>query len=226
MTDKSEKVLALITARGGSKGLPGKNIIPLKGKPLIAWTIEAAKNAKVITDIVVTTDDERIAQASIEAGARVPFMRPPELATDTAGSKEVVLHALDTLNERYDYVILLQPTSPLRTATHIDEAFALLKKHDAPSCVSVKESEKPAHLFFTLSNQHILKGLVAQDQTPARRQDAPPLYAVNGALYIFKPDQFENFITPETIGYVMGQAESVDIDDAEDFAYAAWRMSR
>ncbi|MGB0720374.1 MAG: cytidylyltransferase domain-containing protein [Bdellovibrionales bacterium] len=226
MKNQGENVLALITARGGSKGLPGKNILPLNGKPLIAWTIEAAQKSNIITDIVVTTDDQGIAGISEQAGARVPFRRPLDLATDTSGSKEVVLHALGALKTHYDYVILLQPTSPLRTHVHIDEAFALLKTHNAPSCVSVKEAEKPAHLFFTMNDHDVLKGLVVQNETPARRQDADPLYAVNGAIYIFKPDQFDAFITSETIGYLMGRAESVDIDDAEDFAYAAWLMSR
>ena len=120
------KILAVIPARGGSKGLPRKNLLPLGDRPLICWTIAAALAAKRITRVIVSTDDREIAAAAAACGCEVPFLRPPQLATDTAGSADVMRHAVDSLEEDYDWLMLLQPTSPFRTADHIDGLAALL----------------------------------------------------------------------------------------------------
>lgn len=223
----TDQVLALITARGGSKGLPRKNVLPLGDKPMIAWSIEAAKQSKVITDIVVSTDDEEIVEISEEYGANVPFRRPAELATDEASSKDVVLHALEVIEKKYDYIVLLQPTSPLRTGLHIDEAFALMQKMGTHTCVSMKEAEKPAHLLYTQDEKGDLQALI-ENLPEQRRQDSDALYAVNGAIYIFKPAHFESydgFLVSSMTGYLMGNDVSVDIDDAQDLAYAEWLIS-
>ena len=132
---QSDKVLALITARGGSKGLPRKNVLLAGGKPLIAWTVEAAVSSECIDRVVLTSDDDEIMAAAMAAGCDVPFCRPAHLASDVATSLDVVLHAIDQL-PGYEYVVLLQPTSPLRTAADIDAAFELMLETEAPSCVS------------------------------------------------------------------------------------------
>jgi len=116
----SQKILALIPARGGSKGLPRKNILPLSGKPLIAWTVEAAKNSKYIDNCIVSTDDIEIAECAEKYGAEIPFLRPPNLATDFTSSNDVILHAIENIHDNYDLLVLLQPTSPLRTEYDID----------------------------------------------------------------------------------------------------------
>ena len=124
-----QRVLGLIPARGGSKGLPGKNLAPLHGRPLIAWTIAAARSSGFVDDVVVTTDDEDVARVALAEGARVPFRRPARLATDEASMNDVIAHALDELSregDEYRWLLLLQPTAPLRTVAHIDEAFKRL----------------------------------------------------------------------------------------------------
>ena len=142
---KGKTVLAVIPARGGSKRLPRKNCLLLQGKPLIVYSIEAAKESVYIDEVVVSTDDEEIASLARQAGASVPFLRPAELSTDEASSVDVVAHALNyyQVNEKklFDYVVLLQPTSPLRTAAHINQALELLKEKKADAIVSVCEAE-------------------------------------------------------------------------------------
>jgi N-acylneuraminate cytidylyltransferase/CMP-N,N'-diacetyllegionaminic acid synthase len=141
---KDRRIIALVPARGGSKGLPGKNVLPLLGKPLIAWTIEQAKACSYIDRVMVTTDDDGIAAAAREFGADVPFKRPAHLATDAAKSLDVVLHALDWLEahgDRYDLLVLLQPTSPLRTAGDIGGALDLFISKNAGAVVSVCETD-------------------------------------------------------------------------------------
>ena len=138
MSAGSPSVLAVITARGGSKGVPGKNLRPLAGKPLLSWTVEAALCAKCVTRTIVSTDAPEIADVAVKAGAEAPFLRPAELASDTASSADVVVHALEQC-PGYDYVLLLQPTSPLRTADDIDAAFARMLAANGNACVSVSE---------------------------------------------------------------------------------------
>ncbi len=215
---QTKKVLGLITARGGSKGLPRKNVLPVGGRPLIAWTITAALQARCIDRLVLSTDDDEIMAVAQEWGCEVPFRRPNELASDTATSKDVVLHALQQL-PGYDYVVLLQPTSPARTAADIDQAFDVLTRHQASSCVSVCEVEQSPYWMYTLDQQDKLKPVLPQDQPVTRRQDLPAVWVLNGAIYLVEVQQFletQQIIHNKTVAYTMPKSRSIDIDTAED----------
>jgi CMP-N,N'-diacetyllegionaminic acid synthase len=155
---KNKKFLAIIPARGGSKGIPNKNIMAICGKPLIAYTIEAGKKSKYIDEVVVSTDSDDIKEIAQKYGAKVPFLRPDELSNDSAKSIDLVLHAIDfykSNNISYDYVILLQPTSPLRTFMHIDEAVEKLIKYDKTSLVSVCEAAENPILMRSIQNEKL-----------------------------------------------------------------------
>lgn len=216
----SDKVLALIPARGGSKGLPRKNVLEAGGKPLIAWTILAAQQSSYIEEVVLSSDDDEIIATALAWNCAVPFRRPDILASDTASSMDVVLHALDQL-PGFDYVVLLQPTSPLRTAAHIDAAFELMKKSDAPCCVSVCEVDQSPYWMYTLDIAGKLIGVMPSESTFMRRQDLPPVYTLNGAIYIARVDWLrrnKSFLSAETVAYVMGKQDSIDIDTIQDFS--------
>ncbi|MDC7700857.1 acylneuraminate cytidylyltransferase family protein [Vogesella indigofera] len=215
----SVNVVALITARGGSKGLPRKNVLPAGGKPLMAWTVTAAQEAQCVDRVVLSSDDDEIMAVAAAWGCDVPFRRPGELASDTASSMDVVLHALDQL-PGYDYVALLQPTSPLRTAADIDAAFSLLQASGAPSCVSVCEAEQSPYWMYRLAENGKLHALLPERSTASRRQDLPPVYVLNGAIYIARVDWLRatgSFLAEESIAYVMPRERSIDIDNVEDF---------
>jgi CMP-N,N'-diacetyllegionaminic acid synthase len=215
----TETILALIAARGGSKGLPRKNVLQAGGKPLIAWTIEAALNSRVVSQVVLSSDDDEIIAAAKAWGCTVPFRRPDHLASDTATSMDVVLHAIDEV-PGFDYVMLLQPTSPLRTALDIDAAFEILKAEHAPSCVSVTEAEQSPYWMYRLDERSKLHCLLPADSMAQRRQDLPSVYILNGAIYIARIDWLrrkKSFVTDETVAYVMNQHNSLDIDTPEDF---------
>lgn len=178
---KTLKTLALIPARGGSKGIPRKNIKPIAGKPLIAWAIEAALRSRLLDAVVVSTEDEEIAEVARQRGAQVPFLRPPELAQSDTPGIDPVLHALEQLPE-FDAVLLLQPTSPLRTTEDIDACIGLAQDMPASSMVSVSEPEKHPYWMYRLGADQHLQTLI--DVPPiSRRQELPPVYAMNGALY-------------------------------------------
>lgn len=218
------KVLCLVTARGGSKGLPGKNIRPLLGKPLIAWSIEAGLRASSADALVVSTDDEAIAQAARDAGARVPFMRPAELARDTASSIDVVLHAIDWLaatGEYYDVVVLLEPTSPLRDSVDIEAALDLMIGHDAGAVVSVcrAESIHPAFMYRRDANGR-LQPFLERQPTGLRRQEIEPLYFLEGTVYTSRIDVLRarrSFYHEDTVGYEVPRWKSLEIDELDDF---------
>lgn len=223
LTERSPKgtkgVLGLITARGGSKGLPRKNVLPLGGKPLIGWTIETALKSEVIGRLVLSSDDDEIMEAAKKWGCEVPFRRPAYLADDTASSMDVVLHALGQL-PGYEYLVLLQPTSPLRTAADIDAAFELLKSTGAPSCVSVCEVEQSPYWMFRIKDGGKVERLLSEEGSATRRQDLPPIYVLNGAIYIARIDwlkQSKNFLGEGCVAYVMPKERSLDIDNAADF---------
>lgn len=223
-------VLAIIPARGGSKGLPGKNIRPLCGKPLLAWTIEAALQSVCITDCIVSSDDAEILEISRQWGAQTPFVRPKRLAADNSRTSDVVFHAMQNLIKRgqsYRYVIVLQPTSPLRVTEDIDNAFKLLLQREAPCCVSVCETDHPPFWMYALSAEEKLIPLLPTEVL--RRQDLPVSYRLNGAIYIAQIDWLKHnksFLTDETIAYVMPKERSVDIDDIIDFQIADFLLSR
>lgn len=220
------RIVAIVPARGGSKGLPRKNVLPLGGKPLIAWTIDAARACPSIDRVIVTTDDEEIAGAARSAGAAVPFLRPAELATDTARSIDVVLHALDRLaadGEHYDVLVLLQPTSPLRTAGDISAALDLLFTRTAQAVISVCETEHHPYWSNTLPPDGSLAAFLRPELLNTNRQELPVFYRLNGAIYAARCEYVRarnGFLGPDSIAYRMPRERSVDIDTMLDFKFA------
>lgn len=214
-------VLALIPARGQSKGIPRKNIRDLAGKPLIVWTIEAALAARGIDSVVVTTDDEEIAEIARAAGARVPFLRPGELATDAAPGIAPVMHAMEMLPDPSS-VLLLQPTSPLRGTADIEGLLAMVAETRSDSVVSVcAVDEHPAWMYSRTGDGRLAPFL--EKPAPARRQDLEPLYILNGAMYYAHRDWLMShgaLTGPDTMGYVMPQDRSLDIDTPFDLRLA------
>lgn len=212
-------VLAIIPARGGSKGVPRKNIRPLAGRPLIAWTVAEARESRYIDRLILSSDDEEIIRVGREAGCEAPFVRPAELARDDTPGIEPVLHALEML-PGYDYVVLLQPTSPLRTAGDIDRCIELCRRLDAPACVSVTEPDKSPYWMYSLAEGERMVPLLARPEGFNRRQDLPPAYVLNGAVYVAQTDWLRrgrSFLSPETVGCVMAKDHSLDIDTELDF---------
>jgi N-acylneuraminate cytidylyltransferase len=216
-----KSVLAIIPARGGSKGVPRKNIRDLAGKPLIAWTIAAAKASQYIDRLVLSSDDEEIIQVARAHGCEVPFVRPAELARDETPGIDPVLHALEVL-PGYDYVVLLQPTSPLRAAEDIDGCITRCAESGAPGCVSVTEPDHHPQWMYTLSGGGALQPIT--EQHGVRRQDLPQVYALNGAVYVVQTARLQEaraFLGAGTLGYVMPAHRSIDIDTEYDLALAA-----
>lgn len=220
--------MALITARGGSKGLPRKNVLPLNGRPVVAWTVETALRTYSVDRVIVSTDDCEIADVCRQAGADVPFTRPASLAQDEAGHMDVVVHAIEWLaeHEKYhpDYVMLLQPTSPLRTAGDIESAVDIARRRNADSVISVCETHQHPHLIKRISEGGTLvdfvSGVPAAGSAERRRQDLPPAYFENGAIYLTKRDVLLNqrtFCPVRTYPYIMPPERSLQIDDAWDF---------
>lgn len=219
---QGKTVLAVIPARGGSKGVPRKNIKPLAGKPLIAWTIEAAKRSRYVDRIVVSTEDEEIAHVAGQFGAEVPFMRPVELARDDTPGIDPVLHALEQLPS-YDYVVLLQPTSPLRTADDIDQCIQTCVDLGSPACVTVTAADKPPQWMYYVTGEARLQPVMDPNVQVTRRQDAPPVYVLNGAVYVAETEWLKSarsFLTEHTAGCVMPRDRSFDLDTPLDFLVA------
>ena len=214
--------LAIIPARGGSKRLPRKNLLDLCGKPLIAWSIEAALKSKYISKVIVSSDDEEILNIAKEYKADF-IKRPDELASDTATTFDALKHTLENV-EKYDYVVLLQPTSPLRTEKHIDEAIELLKEKNADAIISVCEMEHSPLWSNTLDEDLNMSNFLRDEVLNKRSQDLPKYYRLNGAIYICKTDkllQNESFFLKENIyAYKMNKKDSVDIDEEIDFIIA------
>lgn len=218
------KILALIPARGGSKGIPRKNIKPLVGKPLIGWTIDAARRASDIDRLVVSTEDEEIAAVARQLGAEVPFMRPVELAADDAPGVAPVLHAIDQL-PGYDWILLLQPTSPLRSSADIEGIINLCRNRNAPSAVSVCEVSKHPFWMYERDDLDRLQPLIQDRPETLRRQDLPKAYVLNGALYIARTDwliENQGFMGSGTLGYVMPPERSADLDTLQDWRWISY----
>lgn len=218
-------ILALITARGGSKGIPQKNIIDLGGKPLLAWTIEAAQKSQCIDRLILSSDDTRIINTAKAYGCEVPFVRPAELALDTTSSMDVIFHALDSLHTSYDYLLLLQPTSPFRTAAHIDQAIEHLFKTKAVSVVSVSRTKKSPDLIFYREDTGKLIPIIKSDERVTRRQDARPAFEYNGAIYFTNIEylkQVKSYKTPDTVGVELTDFMDIDIDSSDDLEYARY----
>jgi N-acylneuraminate cytidylyltransferase len=213
----AQPVLAVIPARGGSKGLPGKNIRPAGGKPLIAWTIEAARGARLVDRVVLSSDDAAIIAVAREWGCEAPFVREARLAGDETPTIEVVLDALARL-PGYPWVVLLQPTSPLRLAADIDGAIGRCVAAGAPSCVSVCEARENPWWMYRLGEDGRLAPLIA-GAAPTRRQDLPRVVVPNGAVYVARADWLareRKFITTDTVAWEMPAERSLDIDTESD----------
>lgn len=221
------RVLALIPARGGSKRLPGKNVKILGGKPLIAWTIEVAKQSDLFVDILISTDDPEIASVSRELGAYVPWLRPSELSTDTARSVDVALHALDFYEDKngpVDGLMLLQPTSPFRSVDSIDEAIKLFSVHgNERAIVSMSEVSVPLAWCFNIANGE-LEPLLDWEGLSHRSQDVSKVYAPTGSVYLISPESLRREMTffPKSACplVVKKSFESIDIDTPEDWKIA------
>ena len=215
----NKKILAVITARAGSKRLPNKNILDLAGKPLIAWTIQHAKRSKFIDKIIVSTDSIKIKDISEKYGAEVPFIRPKELSTDSANSISVLKHAISYYKNKFDYILLLQPTSPLRKTHDIDNAIRLLGIN-AKAIVSVCETEHSPLWTNVLPKDLSMSNFLKKEYINKRSQDLPKYYRINGAMYIAQIDYFykyNGFFGNKTKAHIMPQNRSIDIDTDIDY---------
>ena len=212
-------VLGVVPARGGSKGVPHKNIRMAAGKPLIAWTIEEARKSKYIDRLVLSSEDPEIMEVASRYGCDVPFRRPVELASDDTPGIAPVLHVLEKL-PGYSYVALLQPTSPSRAAEDIDRCIERCEENNAMSCVSVVKCQQHPYLMFSADRNFTLQRLVPEASNFHRRQDYPDFFLLNGAVYVAQAEWLQRsrtFISDETVGYEMPEERSLDIDTEEDF---------
>ena len=218
-----ERILAVIPARGGSKGIPHKNIIDLCGKPLISYSIEAGLKSCYIDYVLVSTDDEEIAAVAKQYGAGIPFMRPAELASDTAKTIDAILHVkkeLEKAEDKFSTMVLLQPTNPLRTAEDIDLAIESYYKHGCKPLVSVSEVEDHPILIRIIDNERLIPLLNVS--STCRRQDMPKYYRVNGCIYINSVNELDEktSFNDNEVPFVMDRRHSVDIDDMDDLKIA------
>lgn len=229
---KNKRILALIPARGGSKGLTRKNLRVLMGKPLVAWTIGAAKNSKYIDRVIVSTDDKEIARISRWYKVEVPFLRPKALATDKASMMAVITHALKAMNKNgdyYDLIVLLQPTSPLRKPEDIDQAIRVLFSKRAKSVVSVCEEIRHPYAAIRLTRAGRLGSSLNAAAVNKNRQELPVFYRINGAIYLAYREDIEKgdtFFGKKTYAYIMPAARSVDIDNMFDFEFARFLLNK
>ena len=231
MNERPYKVLGLVPARGGSKGVPGKNVRLLAGKPLVAYTAAAARASGVIDRLVLSTDAADIADTGRQAGLDVPFMRPAALAADDTPMLPVIRHAVDTLTAegwQADIVVLLQPTSPLRTPSHIRDAVTLLRESGADSVVGVVEL--PRHLspdYVMRLDAGALRPFLAEGARITRRQDARPAYARDGTVYAFwrtTLDRFGDIYGADCRPLMVDAADSLSIDSPADWEQAERRL--
>ena len=226
------RVLGIIPARGGSKGLPGKNIKLLNGIPLIAYTIKEALNSN-LEECIVSTDSDEIAQIARNFGGKVPFLRPAEFATDQASSVDVVLHALDFMREHegkeYDAIMLLQPTTPFRDSEDINEAINILLNSDADSVISVTNvgGSHPARMKF-IADGNLIDPPFVEAFEGQNRQELPPMYIRNGGIYLTRIDTIKkgSFKGNISKALVMPEKKSVNIDNIDDFEFAEWLMNK
>lgn len=224
---RTEKVLAVIPARGGSKGIPDKNIHPLHGKPLIAYSIESAKRSKLISKLIVSTDSPRIAEVARSLGGEVPFLRPAELSMDDSLSSDVVKHALTQMKLLFDiefeYVLLLQPTTPLRTAEDIDSALKRLFDSGADSIVSLVDvgAHHPARMYFLKENR--LKTVLEEGTMMKPRQALDPVYIRSGDIYACKTEwllKTGTMMSLNSLPYLIPANRTINIDSPRDLLLA------
>ena len=227
-------MIALIPARGGSKGLPGKNIRNLNGKPLIAYTIEAAKKAKCIDEVIVTTDSKEIASIALEYGADVPFLRPSELATDTSSAIDVYLHAIEwiskTKNISIEKFMVLLPTTPFRDEKDIDDAYNLYQTEKARTLIAVKDAPIPPGWFLSeFDNKRVVPCNFGTGKLNENRQKSDRYVIPCGAIYIldyFLLKEKRTYYDANTVGYKLSNNKSVDINTAEDFQFAQYLIEK
>ncbi|MFF2752175.1 cytidylyltransferase domain-containing protein [Psychrobacillus sp. NPDC058041] len=220
--------LAVIPARGGSKGVPRKNVRDLNGKPLIAWTIEEAKKSQYISKIILSSEDSEIIKEAKKYGCEVPFIRPMKLAQDDTPGIDPVLHAINQC-PGYDYVVLLQPTSPLRKAEDIDGAIQMLLDKGVDYCVSVTVPDKSPYWMYKVDENGNMEQIIEQDNYAVRRQDLPKVYSLNGAVYVARIESLthtKSFLNEETVAFEMPRSRSLDIDTEEDFLWCEWLISK
>lgn len=220
------RILALIPARAGSERLPGKNIKYLAGRPMISWSITAAFDSKFIDDVVVSTDDERIGEVAVAAGAEIPFLRPAPLAGSTSPTVDVAHHALTELGRQgrhYNYMALLQPTSPLRAGKHIDQAVELLREKSADAVLSVTKSDHPEEWAKELLDDLSMHNFTGPEFIK-RSQDLPVRYRVNGAIYLINVARFLKertfFLKDKVFALCMDPEYSIDVDSWMHFRIA------
>lgn len=227
---KSKKILAIIPARSGSKGLKDKNIKELNGKPMIAYTIEAAIQSNIFDDIVVSTDSKIYADIATKYGATVPFLRPNYLSTDKATTNDVIEYTIKELKKNgreYDYLMILQPTSPLRSSNDILGAVDLLFEKESNSVVSVCESEH-SPLYMNILDESLSMDNFLNKDVKSRRQELPKYYRLNGAIYLSEVDYFlkyKNLYKEKSYAYIMDKRRSIDIDNEFDFTMAEYLLS-
>ena len=229
-----KSLLAVIPARGGSKGLPRKNVLDCAGRPLIAWTIEAARRAASVDVVLVSTDSEEVAEASREAGADVPFVRPDALASDAASMLDVISHSWENHRTRsgtpYDYVIVLQPTSPLRGAGLISDAithYFHTRRSDQDTLASVIEAKGKYGWLLDRRPESPYVRFCFDVSTNPQRQQLPDYYLPNGAIFIVKGTTIaKGLYRDTTLPFVMSEDDSIDIDSAEDLQVAAAALLR
>ena len=227
------KIMSIIPARGGSKGLPGKNIKQFGGKPLIAWSIEQARTSKYIDEVIISTDDEEIAGIARKFGGNVPFLRPAVLAQNDTPMVDVVVHVLNETKKTEvcfpDFLVLLQPTSPLRALADVDAAIEMLVTNKtANAVVSITEVSESPYWMKALTNEGFVEGFLENREKYDRRQDVPIVYRLNGAIYVCKTPillKNRNFCPGNTLGYIMPEERSVDIDSIIDFKLAELMIS-
>lgn len=223
-------ILYVIPARGGSKGIPRKNIKLLNGKPLISYAIDTARSLATDDNICVSTDDDEIIQVVENYGLKVPFKRPEYLATDSAGTNEVLLHALDFYEKQgqhYDVIVLLQPTSPFRSAKHVEEAVKLYSS-EVDMVVSVKEATANPYYNCFEENQEGVLQISKGDGHYTRRQDAPKVYEYNGAVYVINTNSLKQRTLSQfnkRVKYVMDDFHSLDLDNMNDWVFAECLMN-
>lgn len=220
---KGKKIIAVIPARGGSKGIPDKNIKMLAGKPLIAWTIQEAKKSKYIDRLILSSESKKIIDIALSFGCEVPFVRPLELAGDNVLGVEPLIHAVKTLPEKYDYAVLLQCTSPLRTAEDIDKVVSFCIGKGSNSCISVCKTNSSPYKMQTITEEGRLRPFIDSDKAFYPRQHLPKVYEQNGAFYMIKTETLlktKNLFTDDTLAYIMDSDNSLDVDRLIDFDIA------
>ncbi len=217
------KVLGVIPARGGSKGVPGKNLVEIGGKPLIAWTIETAQESIIIDRLILSSDAPDIIAVASQYGCEAPFVRPAEISDDQSSSADVILHALEQMTESYEYLVLLQPTSPFRTTVDIDACLTLCQERGAPAAVSVSISEKSPDWMYRIAADNTMQPVLPVTSEATRRQDLDEIYVLNGAVFVARTDDYQkskSFLGPQTVGMVMPTERAIDIDTPLDVIVA------